>query len=88
MEEKKLEKYDPDVLKEFEKIGLRNIKGMQEYLKARTETNIILHNMSSMNDLPIKDNSIDLIVTSPPYGDSRTTVGIRCLYDTKNSRWN
>jgi len=74
MEEKKLEKYDPDVLKEFEKIGLRNIKGMQEYLKARTETNIILHNMSSMNDLPIKDNSIDLIVTSPPYGDSRTTV--------------
>jgi len=74
MEKDKLEKYNPDVFREFEKITLKNIKGMKEYSKARTKTDIKLHNLSSMNDLPIRTGSIDIIVTSPPYGDSKTTV--------------
>ncbi len=74
MEKDKLEKYNPDVFKEFEKITLKNIRGMEEYSKVRTETDIRLHNLSSMNDLPIRAESIDIIVTSPPYGDSKTTV--------------
>src|SRR3989344_4384672 len=74
MDEQKLEKYSPDVFKIFEKITLKNIAGVREYIGARTETNVKIHNFSSMENLPINDKSIDLIVTSPPYGDSKTTV--------------
>jgi DNA modification methylase len=74
MEKEKLEKYNPDVFKVFEKIARANIKGMQEYYKVRTTTKTEPQLFSSMNDLPLKPESIDLIVTSPPYGDSKTTV--------------
>lgn len=37
--------------------------------------NLSLHKMDILNLLPsLKDNSIDLTVTSPPYGDNATTV--------------
>ncbi len=74
MPEETLKKHNPYVVSEFEKIALKSIKGMKEYLKARTETDIKIHNLSSMNYLPLNKGSIDLIVTSPPYGDSKTTV--------------
>ena len=74
IEKEKLEKYNPNVFLEFEKIARQNIKGMQEYTKVRTATRTEPINSSSMNELPLKDESIDIIVTSPPYGDSRTTV--------------
>jgi DNA modification methylase len=74
MKKEKLENYNPDVFKVFEKTTRNNIKGMQEYNKVRTNTKTEPQLFSSMNELPIKENSIDLIVTSPPYGDSKTTV--------------
>ena len=74
MSEESLRKHNPYVLSEFEKIALRNIKGMKQYLNARQRTKTIPKHYSSMNELPIKTGSIDLIVTSPPYGDSKTTV--------------
>ena len=74
MQKEKLENYNPNVFKEFEKIALKNINGMKEYQKVKTKLIPNIDNISSMNELPIKENSIDLIVTSPPYGDSKTTV--------------
>src|SRR3989344_1254397 len=74
MSEEKLKKHNPYVISEFEKIALKNIKGMREYLKVRQETKTIPKNYSSMGELPLGNESIDLIVTSPPYGDSKTTV--------------
>ncbi len=74
IEKEKLENYAPNVLKVFEKTTRSNIKGMKEYSKVRTNTKVEPKLFSSMNELPIKENSIDLIVTSPPYGDSKTTV--------------
>lgn len=74
MSEEKLNKHNPYVVSEFEKIVLRNIKGMKDYLKVKQKTKTTPKNYSSMNQLPLDDESIDLIVTSPPYGDSRTTV--------------
>ena len=44
MDEQKLEKYSPDVFKIFEKITLKNIAGVREYIGARTETNVKIHN--------------------------------------------
>lgn len=74
MEKEKLEKYNPDVFGEFEKIANKSINGMSEYLKVKTNLKPKIELFSSMNELPIKENHIDLIVTSPPYGDSKTTV--------------
>jgi SOS regulatory protein LexA len=71
----KLEKHDPDVMGIFRKNTEKNITGMTDFHKdARKDswTKIIFGDSSKDNG--IKANSIDCIITSPPYGDSRTTV--------------
>lgn len=71
----KLEKHDPDVMGIFRKHAEKNIKGMTEFFqdaKKDVWTKIIYGDSSKDNG--IKEKSIDCIVTSPPYGDSRTTV--------------
>ena len=70
-----LEKYNPNVLKIFKQKLELNIKGMEEFYRdvdKNTWTKVILGDSSKDNN--IKENSIDCIITSPPYGDSRTTV--------------
>ncbi|MEI7719317.1 MAG: DNA methyltransferase [archaeon] len=74
MEANKLEKHNPNVFLEFEKIAKQNISGMEDYINARKLTETYPKNFSSMEELPLANESIDIIVTSPPYGDSRTTV--------------
>jgi len=71
----KLDKYNPDVVGIFRKKTEFNIKQMEEYFNnvdKNTWTKIVFGDSSQNNG--IKDNSIDCIITSPPYGDSRTTV--------------
>lgn len=71
----KLEKHNPDVLGIFRKNVEKNIAGMSEFFKdvdKNSWTKIIYGDSSKDNG--IKLNSIDCIITSPPYGDSRTTV--------------
>ena len=71
----KLEKHNPDVFGIFRKNAEKNIAGMADFYKDAKKnswTKIILGDSSKDNG--IKANSIDCIITSPPYGDSRTTV--------------
>jgi len=71
----KLEKHDPDVMGIFRKHAEKNIAGMTDFYKDAKKnswTKIIYGDSSKDNG--IKENSIDCIITSPPYGDSRTTV--------------
>lgn len=71
----KLEKHDPDVFGIFRKKAEMNIARMGEFYKDAKKdawTKIIFGDSSKDNG--IKENSIDCIITSPPYGDSRTTV--------------
>lgn len=71
----KLENYSPDVLGTFRKKTEFNITQMEEYFNTvdkDTWAKIIYGDSSLYNN--IKPGSIDCIVTSPPYGDSRTTV--------------
>ena len=72
--EKSLAKHDPDVLEEFKKTFLRNFYRLEKYLKSKKKTIIKAKLKNSMKALPLKQGSIDLVVTSPPYGDSKTTV--------------
>jgi SOS regulatory protein LexA len=75
IKKEELENYDPDVLGFFKKRTEANINGMADFHKdvdRKTKVKII-YGDSSKNQ-GIKENSIDCIITSPPYGDSRTTV--------------
>ncbi len=75
IKKEKLENYNPDVLGIFKKKTETNIKGMTDFYKDTNKeawTKIIYGDSSKPNG--IKDNSVDCIITSPPYGDSRTTV--------------
>lgn len=78
MPAKKVETFEPDVISEFSTILNRNVVKMNDFVETCSERNckskVLIHknNATSLEDVP--DNSIDLVVTSPPYGDSRTTV--------------
>jgi len=75
IEKDKLENYNPDVLGIFKKKTEANIRGMADFYKdadKKAWTKIIYGDSSKNNN--VKDGSIDFLITSPPYGDSRTTV--------------
>lgn len=75
MKGEKLERHDPDVFSVFRKKAEANIAGMNGFWKDAKKdvwTKSIFGDSSKNNG--IKPNSIDCIITSPPYGDSRTTV--------------
>ena len=71
----KLKNYCPDVISIFKKRIENNIEGMKEfYNDVDNETWSKVISGDSTKKYDINDESIDCIVTSPPYGDSRTTV--------------
>jgi tRNA G10 N-methylase Trm11 len=78
MPEEKIKLFNPDVFSFFQNILNRN------FLKLIDFNNLIsndkqtkLYKINSCNYISqkvLKDNSVDIVVTSPPYGDSQTTV--------------
>ena len=70
--------FRPDVYAEFEKILDRNIEKMEDFVAILKENgsmpkvSIFRNSACTLEDVP--NDTYDLIVTSPPYGDSRTTV--------------
>ena len=78
MPPEKVAKFVPDVINEFSTILQRNIEKMNAFVEACSDTGtnskvtIFQNNATVLQDVP--NESIDLVVTSPPYGDSRTTV--------------
>lgn len=65
-----------NVIKTFRDISLKNIGLLTDFYRnfTRNKTKIILENRNLLENIKIEDRPIDLVVTSPPYGDSRTTV--------------
>ncbi len=75
IKKEKLDVYNPDVLGTFKKRVELSIKGMEDYYRdIDKKTSIKIIYGDSSKDNGIKDASVDYIITSPPYGDSRTTV--------------
>lgn len=74
----KIASFKPNVIKEFTAILNRNIEKIGSFeelcndIDCHSAVNIYKNNAISLENIP--DNTMDLIVTSPPYGDSRTTV--------------
>lgn len=78
MKASKVDEFNPDVIKEFTAILNRNIEKMNSFIEVCDEkdvqTNIHISDESAAILGNVPDESIDLVITSPPYGDSRTTV--------------
>ncbi|MDI6788516.1 MAG: site-specific DNA-methyltransferase, partial [Planctomycetota bacterium] len=85
--DKLTDKFKPDVLSDFIKMCENNIIGMKEYIHdvlPNTNTRIIQGDATKDNGIP--HNSVDFIITSPPYGDSRTTVAYG-QFSRLSSQW-
>jgi len=75
MPEEKLKNYNPDVISIFKKRVENSIERMGEfYNDFDTKTWARIIQGDSTKEYAIGDESIDCIITSPPYGDSKTTV--------------
>ena len=71
----KLESYNPDVFGIFQDKLSRNRKGLSAYSKRRKDVDVIITEANTSNgEFPQVPNKFDLVITSPPYGDSSTTV--------------
>ncbi len=72
-----LEKFKPDVFALFEKKVLRNLAGLKEYNSVCNNENSFVYNFNTSIHIPnsiLQKDSVDIVITSPPYGDSKTTV--------------
>lgn len=78
MTEKQMSKFNPDVFSILLSKLLRNRDGMKEYIRLRKKDAIAkIYDFNTVEVIPeniLPPESADIIVTSPPYGDSRTTV--------------
>jgi|FaiFalDrversion2_1042247.scaffolds.fasta_scaffold01136_2 DNA modification methylase len=83
----KLQNHNPDVYTIFVNWVEKNIPKMNEYYNAvnNQETTYELR-LEDSRYMSIDSNTVDLIVTSPPYGDSRTTVAYG-QYSRFSSLW-
>lgn len=77
MKEDKIKDFHPDVFGLFEEKVLRNINGLQDFEATVGDVVSKTYGFDSSLNIPqsaIEPESVDMVVTSPPYGDSRTTV--------------
>lgn len=69
-----LKNYKPDAMEIFENRLMKSVKPMENFYKeCKNSKKPTIIKADLREGLPIKDK-IDLVVSSPPYGDSRTTV--------------
>lgn len=71
-------RFNPAVLDEFKRILWRNVGKMEAFTAAlghqehTSDVRLYSNDACTLEDVP--DDTFDLVITSPPYGDSRTTV--------------
>ncbi|MFZ8786512.1 DNA methyltransferase [Thermocrinis sp.] len=69
---KKAKREDVKLL--FEVIARRNIVRVSVLSKLPLKAFVEIQQLNVLEGLPLQDQSVDLLITSPPYGDSKTTV--------------
>lgn len=77
MTRERISKFNPDVFKTFEVKVIRNLNGLTEYNQIKNNSHSVICDFNSTKEIPnelIAEQSVDMVVTSPPYGDSHTTV--------------
>ncbi|MBE9488280.1 MAG: DNA methyltransferase [Bacteroidetes bacterium] len=89
IEKSKIPTYNPNPFLLFKNKIIRNLKGLESFILNRNDCNAIVLDCNSIHGIPnsiIKKNSVDMVVTSPPYGDSKTTVAYG-QYSRWSSEW-
>ncbi len=85
-----MEKFQPDVFGIIECKLSRNKNGLIAYINAKKNgATTTVYDFNSVEAVPqniLPANSIDIVVTSPPYGDSRTTVAYG-QYSRLTNQW-
>ena len=75
MPAEKLLIYNPNAFEEYLKILNRNIDKMKDFVSHHAFNSSVHVNYDDTRFLKtVPDHCVDLVITSPPYGDSRTTV--------------
>lgn len=77
MEKEKIPLFNPDTFSLFIDKLERNFKGLVQFNKNNNNSTAVISSFNTVCGIPntlIKDETVDLVITSPPYGDSRTTV--------------
>lgn len=77
MSENQLKKFCPDTFRLFETKAIRNIKGLIQFNEIPNSGKSKIYDFNSVNGIPrniIEEETVDMVITSPPYGDSHTTV--------------
>ena len=83
----RLENFSPDVFAIFDKKLNRNRQGLMHYLAARKKVKAkVFGRDSTQGILPNAPDGYDLVITSPPYGDSQTTVAYG-QYSRLSAEW-
>ncbi|MEK6690539.1 MAG: DNA methyltransferase [Nitrospirota bacterium] len=76
IDEEKLIDFNPPVIEIFKERAEKNISGMADLWKQfkNNKTRVNILNEDTRHRTTINDGAVDIVVTSPPYGDSKTTV--------------
>jgi tRNA G10 N-methylase Trm11 len=76
MTAEQMRKFNPDVFGLMQSKLARNHKGLKTFLEQKQNTATSqVYDFNTINEVKhIENESIDIVVTSPPYGDSHTTV--------------
>ena len=72
-----MKKFCPDTFRLFETKAIRNIKGLIQFNGIPNSGKSQIYDFNSVNGIPsniIEEETVDMVITSPPYGDSHTTV--------------
>jgi len=75
-----------EIFKEFHKSFCKSLRGLVDLWEDKTNVETTLLNVDSTKFIDDYSNSIDLIITSPPYGDSSTTVAYG-QFSRLSSQW-
>lgn len=72
-----LARFNPNVFELFERKVIRNLKGLHQFNQIPTRKKALICDFNSAQEIPanlLSPQSVDMVITSPPYGDSHTTV--------------
>lgn len=74
MSEKPLLKHNPNTIEEFAKKLRSNVKKFDEFNREAQKCKIVILDEDTRDKTSLPKHCVDIIVSSPPYGDSHTTV--------------
>ncbi len=74
MTAEQMQRFNPDVFGLMQNKLARNHKGLKAFLEERKANSQVFAFNTTENIENLERESLDIVLTSPPYGDSRTTV--------------